>query len=105
MDNGTIKLTWRLGVVVAVSGSIIGGAFWAGRFTSRVDKVDINLKALTSVSQTMGVKVDLLRERAAADAVQDIAVERRLRKIEDVLVRIEELIRERYQRNQRGYEP
>ena len=95
--DGTIKVSWRLGVLAAIFGTVIGGAFWAGRFTSRVDDVDIRLTTLTSFSQNMGIRVDLLREHAVADDVGDKAVERRLERIENILSRIEDLVRRRYE--------
>ncbi len=95
MNNGTIQVSWRLGVVAAVAGSIIGGAFWAGRFTDRVDNMDRSIATLTGYSQIMGVKVDVLRELEAADAVGDEAVEKQLEQIQRVLVRIETLLRAR----------
>ena len=102
--NGTVKITWRLGVLAAIAGTIVGGVFWAGRFTERVDDMGLALVNLRGDSQTMGRKVDLLREYQVADDVGDRAVEQRLEKIEDVLVRIEDLIRQRYSRRQdRGY--
>ena len=104
MKNGTIQVSWRLGVVITVVGSIIGGAFWVGRFTGRIDDITASIITLTTYSQKMGVKVDLLRERQVADDVGDQSVERRLVRIEGVLVRIEELIRERY-RQDGGWDP
>jgi len=101
MDNGTIQISWRLGVVVAVVGSIVGGAFWAGRFTDRVDNMDRSISKLSSLSQIMGVKVDVLRELEAADEVGDAAVEKQLEQIQRVLVRIETLLRANV-RNQNG---
>ncbi len=95
MDNGTIQVSWRLGVVVALLGSMIGGAFWAGRFTDRVDNMDRSITSLKTFSQTMGVKVDVLRQLEAADAVGDAAVEKQLEQIQRVLVRIETLLRAR----------
>ncbi len=102
--DGTVQISWRLGVLVAIVGTIVGGAFWAGRFTNRVDDMSGTLITLSAYSRTMGLKVDQLRERQAADIVGDLAVERRLMKIEDVLVRIEDLIRERYTRDRERYE-
>lgn len=95
MDNGTIQVSWRLGVVVALLGSIIGGAFWAGRFTNRIDSMSQEIVSIVKFSQTMGLKVDVLRELEAADNVGDKAVEKRLEQIERVLVRIETLLRAR----------
>ncbi len=103
--NGTVQISWRLGVLVAIIGTIVGGAFWAGRFTSRVDDMTVTLRTLTTYSQNMGIRVDRLREQQVADQVGDKSVERRLGKIEDVLVRIEDLIRERYTRERGGYSP
>ncbi len=97
--NGTVKITWRLGVLVAIIGTVVGGAFWAGRFTSRVDDMTVTITALSSYSHGMGVKVDRLREHQVADVVGDKSVERRLARIEGVLVRIEDLIREKYRRD------
>ncbi len=96
--NGTVKISWRLGVLAAIIGTIVGGAFWAGRFTSQVEDMNVSLKNLTGFSRSMGIRVDRLRERQVADDVGDQAVERRLEKIEDVLVRIEDLLRVRYRR-------
>ncbi len=103
--DGTVQVSWRLGVLVAIVGTIVGGAFWAGRFTSRVDDMTAAIKTLTIYSQDMGARVDLLRELQVADDVGDKSVQRRLEKIEDVLVRIEDLIRERYSRDRGGYAP
>lgn len=103
--NGTVKISWRLGVLVAIVGTIIGGSFWAGRFTSRVDDMNLSISSLTSYSQNMGAKVDLLRERQAADTVGDLDVRRRLGKIEISLVRIEGLIRQSYARDRWAEDP
>jgi hypothetical protein len=100
--NGGVRITWRLGVLIAITGTIVGGAFWAGRFTSRVDDIGGSLRLLTTYSQNMGLKVDQLRERNAADIVGDAAVRQRLGKIEDSLVRIEDLIRGAYARDPGG---
>jgi len=97
--NGTLKISWRLGVIVAIVGTIIGGSFWAGGFTSQVEDIGGSLRALTNYSQNMGLKVDQLRERQAADTVGDAAVRRRLVRIEDALVRIEDLLRGGYPRD------
>ena len=94
--NGTLKISWRLGVLVAIIGTIIGGSFWAGRFTSQVEDMNLSLKNLQGYSRSMGIRVDRLREFQVADDIKDQAVERRLEKIEDVLVRIEDLLRGRY---------
>jgi hypothetical protein len=96
--NGTIRITWRLGVLAAITGTVVGGAFWAGRFTSRVDDMTVALETLTVYSRGMGVKVGRLREQQVADVVGDKSVERRLARIEGVLVRIEDLIRVKYRR-------
>ena len=103
VDNGTIQVSWRLGVVVAIIGSIVGGAFWAGRFTDRVDNMDRSIVKLTNFSQIMGVKVDVLRQLEAADAVGDEAVEKQLEQIQRVLVRIETLLRARVQEQNRSF--
>ena len=87
-----MQISWRLGILVAIIGSVLGGAVWGGRFTERVDNMSRELSTLTSYSQIMGVKVALLKEQEAADAVGDQAVEKRLEQIERVLVRIENLL-------------
>ena len=103
--DGTVKVSWRLGVLAAIIGTIVGGAFWAGRFTNRVDVISSSHMILAKASQDMGLQVDRLREQQAADEVGDLAVERRLKQIENVLVRIEILIRNRYRQNNEGYTP
>ena len=100
--EGTITLSWRLGVLVAILSTLIGGAFWAGNFTSRIDNMSKSLTNLSTYSTNMGIKVDLLRELDAADNVGDKAVERRLERTEKVLVRIEMLLRTR---NRQGISP
>jgi len=50
----------------------------------------------------MGVKVALLKEQEAADAVGDQAVEKRLEQIERVLVRIENLLQLNLRRRRNG---
>lgn len=100
--NGTMKVSWRLGVLITIVVSVVGGAVWAGRFTERVDNMSRELITILYYSQQVGVKVALLKEQQAADDVGDQAVEKRLEQIEQVLVRIEGLL----QRNLRkgGYQ-
>ncbi len=94
--NGTVKVSWRIGVLFAIVTTIVGGSFWAGRFTNRVDDMSSTLVNLKGYSQTMGKKVDLLRERQVADEVGDISVKYRLDTIDTALTRIEDLLRQRY---------
>jgi len=91
--DGTVKVSWRLGVLVAILGSVIGGAFWAGRFTDRVDNMEESIATYSAYSRAMGLRVNILRELEAADSVGDKAVEKRLERIERALVRIESLLR------------
>ncbi len=100
--NGMMRVPWRLGVIVTIAGSIVAGAFWAGGFTDSVTSMKLEVKKLTNYSQSVGAKVDLLREQQAADDVGDQAVEKRLEQIERVLVRIENLLQMNLRRQRNG---
>ncbi len=96
-----LKVPWRLGIVVTLVGSIITAAFWAGDFSRKVANMRKDINGLSAYSQTMGLKVDVLMEREAADDVGDRALEKRLEQIERVLVRIENLLQRSIERNRR----
>jgi len=87
--NGTFRLSWRLGVVISLSGAILTGTYFAGGFITRAGMLEGELLELKLYSQEMGLQVGKLLALDAADNAGDRAVEARLEKIEDVVVRIE----------------